>query len=173
MKTLALLGAGFFLVLLQTVGVPALAETAGVFDLLLPWVIHLALFRPLREGLPLVLGFGLLLDHLSGAPLGVFVTVYGWGFLGIRLFRRVLHAESPWVITALLLGAVLFENLLFLWVMELAGESRPLARDFLREVGAQLGWALLAGPLLAALMVGLERGRAGRRGRRLAAGGLP
>lgn len=172
MNTLALLGAGLFLVLLQTVGMPALAASAGGFDLLLPWVIHLALFRSLRQGLPLVLGFGLLLDHLSGAPLGVFLTVYGWGFLGIRLFRRVLHAESPWVITVLLLGAVLFENLLFLGVMELAGESRPLARHFLREVGGQLGWALLAGPLLAALMVGLERGRPGRRARRLTAGGL-
>ncbi|MEJ5359841.1 MAG: hypothetical protein WHT06_14365 [Desulfobacterales bacterium] len=173
MKTTAIAACGLLLVLLQTVVVPALGRAGGFYDLLLPWVIHLGLFRPLRQGLPGVLFVGLLLDHLSGAPFGVFLTVYLWSFLGVRLLRRVLRAETPGVAAVLLPGAVLFENLFFLLVMELAGEARPLARDFLREAGAQLGWALLTGLPLAALMVGLERGFSGRRRRGPAAEGVP
>lgn len=173
MKTLAIVAFGLLLVLLQTVVVPAVGWAGGFYDLLLPWVIHLALFCRLRQGLPAVLFIGLLLDHLSGAPFGVFLTVYLWGFLGVRLVRRVLRAETPGVIAVLLLAAVLFENLFFLLVMELAGEARPLARDFLRETGAQLGWAILTGLPLAVLMVGLERGFSGRRRRRPAAEGAP
>ncbi len=173
MKTLTTLAAGGLLVLLQTVVVPALGGAGGFYDLLLLWVIHLALFCTLRLGLPAVLFIGLSLDHLSGAPFGVFVTVYLWGFLGVRLLRRVLHAGTPEVIAGLLLAAVVFENLFFLLAMELAGEARPLAKDFLRETGVQLGWALLTGLPLAALMVGLEKGFPARRRRRAALAGSP
>jgi hypothetical protein len=63
-----------FLVILQTAVLPHLPLLNSFYDLLIPFIIYLALYRPLREGLLLVILLGFIMDNISGispeVPLG-------------------------------------------------------------------------------------------------------
>ena len=56
------------LVLIKTTLIPAFSMFDKFYDLLIPIIIYLSLFRPLREGIPIVLFFGIIMDSLCAGP---------------------------------------------------------------------------------------------------------
>ena len=52
------------LVIVKTTLIPALPMFNKFYDLLIPIIIYLSLFRPLREGIPIILFFGVIMDSL-------------------------------------------------------------------------------------------------------------
>jgi rod shape-determining protein MreD len=145
-------GIGLGLIILQTSVLPHLPFIGYFFDLLLPLVIFLAAFRPLNESLTFTLFLGLLADNLSGGPFGLYLTVYVWLFIGVRMAATVVRAENPFLLVLIILIGVVLQNLTFYGVLAVFGPGPPLAGAALRVVSEQIGWVLLTGPVLAALM---------------------
>jgi rod shape-determining protein MreD len=143
------LAGGLLLVICQTTLLPLLPVTRHFFDLLLPLVIYLAVFRPLHEALPFTLFLGILVDNLSGGPFGLYVTSYVWLLIGARLAAMVVRAENPIMLVLLLIAAVAAQNGLFLAVLGSAGSGNLWGGFALRVMTEQIGWVLLIGPFLA------------------------
>lgn len=140
---------GLCMVIAQTTLIPRLAFASHFFDLMLPLVIYLAVFRPLPEALPFMLFLGVLMDHVSCGPFGLYLTSYVWVFIGTRAAAKVVRAESPILIVLTLISAVAAQNALFLATLGVAGQGVLPAGWALRVVTEQIGWVLLIGPFLA------------------------
>jgi rod shape-determining protein MreD len=141
---------------LQTALIPRLAFVGHFFDLLLPWVIYLAAFRPAHEALPFVVFMGALMDNLSGGPFGLYLTCYVWLFLAVRLAATVVRAENVVVLVLTIIAAVAFQNVLFFIALGFSGMGEHTTGELIRVVSEQVGWVLLTGPLIA---LGMRRAK--------------
>lgn len=137
------------LVIGQTTLLPRLGFAGHFFDLLLPWVIYLAAFRPVHETLFFVLFMGALMDNLSGGPFGLYLISYVWLFIAVRLAAAVVRAENPMVLALIILAAVAFQNALFVATLGISGAGVLSSSDVMRVVSEQVGWVLLIGPIVA------------------------
>lgn len=137
------------LITCQTALIPRLGFVGHFFDLLLPWVIYLAAFRPVHETLPFLVFIGVLMDSLSGGPFGLYLTSYVWLFIAVRQAAAVVRTENPMVLVLILIGAVASQNGLFLLALEMSGTGMHSTGDRIRAVSEQIGWVLLTGPLVA------------------------
>ncbi len=106
---------GIFFVVIQSACLPQLSPSCRFFDMLLPLVIYLSVFRSVVESLSLVVLFGLVMDALSGCPFGLYIITYIWLFLGVRGSMRFLDAGSYFLFPLILMLGMVFENLLFLF----------------------------------------------------------
>jgi rod shape-determining protein MreD len=149
MKYCAYIACGLFLVICQTTLIPRLAFVGYFFDLLLPLVIYLAAFRPRHEALPFTVFLGVLMDHLSGGPFGLYLTSYVWLFIAARAASTVVRAENPIMIVLILLCAVAAQNGLFFAVLETSEQGGLTAGLAARVMAEQIGWVLLVGPFIA------------------------
>jgi rod shape-determining protein MreD len=144
------------LVICQTTLLPRLGFAGHFFDLLLPWVIYLAAFRPVHETLLFVLFIGALMDNLSGGPFGLYLISYVWLFIAVRLAAAVVRAENPMVLVLIIIAAVAFQNALFVVTLGISDAGMLFSGDVIRVVSEQVGWVLLIGPILA---LGMRRTR--------------
>jgi rod shape-determining protein MreD len=138
------------LVICQTTLLPRLGFAGHFFDLLLPWVIYLAAFRPVHETLFFVLFIGALVDNLSGGPFGLYLISYIWLFIGVRLAAAVVRVENPMVLVVIIAAAVAFQNAFFAATIGISGAGAPSAAEVIRVISEQVGWVLLIGPILVA-----------------------
>jgi len=145
------------LVICQTTLLPRLGFAGHFFDLLLPWVIYLAAFRPAQETLFFVLFMGALMDNLSGGPFGLYLICYVWLFIAVRLAASVVRAENPMVMALIIVTAVAFQNALFIMTLGISGAGVQSSSDVIRVVSEQVGWVMLLGPILALGMRGARR----------------
>ena len=106
--------AGIVLILFQTTICPCLPFYFFCYDLLLPLVIFVGIYRSPREGALGVLVLGFLMDQLSGAPFGLYTTTYLWLFLAVSLVRRFVHAKNIFFLVMISAAGVLLENALML-----------------------------------------------------------
>ena len=85
---------GLILIIFQTAVRPQIGFVAGIYDVLIAYILFLGLFRPLKEALVVVLVFGFVMDSLSGGPFGLFLTAYFWVVLLTRQITRFLHPDN-------------------------------------------------------------------------------
>jgi len=123
MNILLSLALGLLFMVLQAGWLHPLLTPLG-FDLLLPLLIYLIIFRPLWESFLLSAVFGLVQGGLSGAPLGLYAIVYLWLLMGVRGGMRLLDAGSYFVFPLFLALGMLTENVLFA-----VSASSPLPRN--------------------------------------------
>lgn len=137
-----------FLVIVQTTVLPNIPFTGQFYDLLIPLLIYLTLFRPPHESLPFVFFLGLLMDNLSGTPFGLYLTTYLWIYIGVKLVASYLRVGNRILMALIVCGGVLVQNVLIIgsaWVMD---SARMLPADALTIVVSQLLWALVTGPVI-------------------------
>ena len=138
-----------FLVILQTAVLPVLPLLDRFYDLMIPFVVYLGLSRPIRESLPFVLFLGLIMDNLSGSPVGLYLTTYVWLFVGVKGITKLLQVGNRLVVIMLIIAAgVLVENLIFLGTLTVSGPDQQLAGNAAKIVTVQVLWAIWTGPLL-------------------------
>ncbi|MBT8340689.1 MAG: rod shape-determining protein MreD [Desulfatitalea sp.] len=136
------------LVLIRTTLIPAIPLFEKFYDLLIPIIIYLGFFRRKREGIPIVIFFGLIMDSLCGGPMGLYLLTYIWLYTAIRWLTRVLHAGSlPLLALAVALG-VTFEISILLGYMAFIAAGASIPVDAGKTVFLQIVWALLTGPLI-------------------------
>jgi rod shape-determining protein MreD len=133
-----------FLVIIQTTLIPLLPFVRHFFDLSIPFIVYLSLFRNTWEGLPVILCLGLVMDSVSGTPLGLYLTAYGWFFFMVRWMTYLLHVRGRLFMPFVVLLGVVFENLIFVFTVIVSGEGTHLSLLFYRFI-PQFIWAVLLG----------------------------
>jgi rod shape-determining protein MreD len=142
------IGGSLFLVILQTTVMPYLPLLDNFYDLLIPFIIYLSLSRPVSESLPFVLFLGFIMDNLSGGPFGLYLTTYFWLYVGVKGITTFIQVGNRLVIISLIVaGGVLFENLILLGAFALAGSRQQFAGDVIKIVAVQTLWAIFTGAL--------------------------
>jgi rod shape-determining protein MreD len=137
-----------FLVILQTTVMPYLPLLDKFYDLLIPFIIYLSLSRPVRESLPFVLFLGFIMDNLSGGPFGLYLTTYFWLYVGVKGVMTFIQVGNRlFIITLIVVGGVLFENLVLLAAFAMLGTRQQFAGDALGIIAVQLCWAATTGSL--------------------------
>lgn len=137
------------MIIVQTTVMPGLPVFRHFYDLLLPFVLYLGLYRFVREGLLTVLVLGFVMDNLSGAPFGVYLTAYFWIFMIVNWGATYLHVDNRILLLIVSAAGVLIENLIFLGTMTVPGQEfqLPAGVIFDRLVN-QTVWVLFTGPVL-------------------------
>lgn len=147
MKYGIFIGTCLFLIILQTALLSYFSIFAGMYDLLIPFVIFICIYLPLRESLPFVLILGLIMDNLSGSPFGLYLTFYFWLAVGVRWIITFLRVGNKFLLALVVLLAVLIENLLIIGTFALSGSGRPLLADVFKSTSRQFFWAMATAPL--------------------------
>lgn len=152
------------LIFLQTTILPGDRSLSWVYDLLAPLVISIGISRPLREGVPLVIIVGVLMDALSGGPVGIYLTVYIWLFIGVRYLKQFLHMRNILLLSLVVIVAVVFENLVLVGIVTMQTSFSRVLPVALNIAMVQTLWALFTGPIfLVLLYLGQRRIAAWRR----------
>lgn len=148
MNFLFYMGLSLILVILKTTLMPYFSMFDQFYDILIPFVFFLGLYRPVRESIPFILLLGFTLDSLSGGPFGIFMTTYFWLLVLTRWVVTFLHAGNKglWLI-AVAIG-VLIENFIVIATILWLGETSDLPAGWGGRLVAQLLWALGTGPFL-------------------------
>lgn len=111
------------LIIVQTSVFPLLAPTIAFYDLMLLFVIYLATYKEVKEGLPVVIAVSLVMDSLSGAPAGLYITAYLWIYFGVRQLGGFLDSGSFVLLPVAVAGGVFLENVFYVLPF-FAGETK-------------------------------------------------
>lgn len=143
---------GLTVAVFQTTVVPQLPLMSSCYDLMLPYIIYQAVFRPARESVVLVVGAGAGMGLLSGGPVGLFIIVYLWVMVGVWWGVRFFHMGNYFLAPFVVALAVLLENAFFaLYVtIRTSGTGLPITTE--QILLGQLGWALISAPLFIMLL---------------------
>jgi len=143
-------------IVIQTTLFPLVASLSGFYDLLIPFVVYLGLFRPLKEGLPVVFCLGIAMDTLSGGAFGIYSTTYLWLYGVIAWMIGFLHFKNTLRLPFIVVVGVLLENLVFLGTVKLGNPDATLPLGLGRMATVQLLWAVFTGPPLLLLIRGIH-----------------
>lgn len=136
------------LVVVKTTLIPSLPLLDKFYDLLIPIVVYLGFFRSAKEGVPLVLFFGFIMDSLCGGPVGLYVVTYAWLYAGIFFLARFLRAGN-WLLVAVAVACgVVFETLVLLLYMVFLAPNASLPVDVVETIVLQIVWAFITGPMI-------------------------
>ena len=142
------IGVGLSLLLIQTVILPTLFHITNGYDLILIIVLYMGFHRSLPESIPVILIMGLLMDCLSGGPFGIYLTVYGWLFVGVRTTLQFLHADSWIVLPVAVLAGVILENLAVFLAMSFGNSELMFSYESVKIISSQMIWAVFTGPII-------------------------
>ena len=108
---------GLVVVVLQTTLSMHFAILGGMYDLFLLFLVYLGFYRSAREGFPFVFLFGLCMDALSGGPFGLYLTSYFWLYISLLGLTLVMRVSNNMILPLVVVGCVLFQNIIFLGTM--------------------------------------------------------
>jgi len=123
---------------------PCFLFVTRFYDLLIPFVLYLGIFRPAGESLVVVFFLGFIMDNLSAGPFGLFTTIYFWLFVGTKWLIKFLHAGNYVLLPFIAALGVLEGNIIFFGTLVLLTDSRFPA-DAVKTVAEQVLWALCSG----------------------------
>ncbi len=129
------------LVIFQTTIIPHISLFNNFYDLLIPFIIYLGLFRPAREGILFILVPGFLMDNLSGGPFGLYLTTYFWLFIVVKIVIKYLHACNNILLLFIVAAGVLMENIIFIASVSMFGTDSQFLPITIRTVIFQILWA--------------------------------
>ena len=135
------------IVVFQTAFTPKALQAIGVYDLVIPLVVYISLFRPLREGALLVGLIGLTMEGLSGGPFGIYVTTYYWSFVILKWLIGYFNVQSTFLIPFIVAACVVLENLVVILMVFLGGGSTQAVMGNIRHLSMQVLWAIPTGPV--------------------------
>jgi cell shape-determining protein MreD len=136
-----------FLVVFETTVMADLPILEGFFDLLVTFVVYLGLYRPVKESIPVIVCLGFVMDSLSAAPFGLYLTGYVWIFVGIKWLMRYLQVRTSALVLFVVPLAVAIQTILSLAAIGLQPHGSIETQPVMNQVGGHLLWALLTGPL--------------------------
>jgi len=145
------LGLGLVLIVTQTTILPYFKVFDSIYDLLCPLVIYIGLFQPVRQAIPVILLYGFLMDSLSGAPPGFYLTTYIWLFIYAVALFRLMHLSNKLLWPLIVALGVVVENCLNLGVIAILTPSWQFSFTIVWQIVWQIVWAIAATPLLFAL----------------------
>jgi cell shape-determining protein MreD len=151
------IGTCLFLIIVQTTLLVYFNIFAGMYDLLIPFVIFLSICLPLRESLPFILILGLIMDNISGSPFGLYLTFYFWLLVGVGWVLTFLRASNKLFLSMVVVVAVLIQNGLIIGTFGFAGPGWQIPAAGLKNVTVQFFWALTTGPLFLFCLLAISK----------------
>ena len=129
------------LVIFQTTIIPHISLFKNFYDILIPFIIYLGLFRPARESIFFILVPGLLMDNLSGGPFGLYLTTYFWLFIVVKSVIKYLDACNNILLLFIVAAGVLMENIIFIANISMSDPDSQFLAISVRTVIFQILWA--------------------------------
>ena len=164
MRYIVYLILGLLLMGLHTAILSDFPEILSFYDILIPFVVYLSLFRSLSAGLLVVVVIGYFMDMVSGSPNGIYMAVFMIIFLMFRNITAYFHAQETLLFTICTAVGVFVENLIFCLLLLLGQADLQILINALQLLIVQLIWVLLTAPLIyrvfAALFVWVDHIRA-------------
>lgn len=105
------------LLVLQTTLLPDVALFNHCFDLLIINVLYLSLFTSNLFVVFYVMGLGWIMDSISGAPFGFYVSSYVWIYALVQILRHVVHAGNFIFIPLMSVAAVCMEHGFLMFIL--------------------------------------------------------
>ena len=139
---------GLLFIILQTVIFPGLPVLDTLFDLFVPMVVYLGLYRTIQESIPALLVYGLAMDSLSGTPFGVYLACYVWLFVIVFWFKGFLQIHSVTLLALIVFCGVLIENTVLVLTMEATSRQWHLFPKIMQQLLLQLVTATVFGPFV-------------------------
>ncbi len=139
------------LVIFQTAVKPQVPILAGLYDLLTAYVIYLGLFHRVREIFPIILISGVIMDTISGGPMGLFLTTYLWVFLLTRWTTRLIHGDNLVLRIFIVSVGVVIQTGVYIGTTLLLGRATLFPAPTLDVAVIQTLWALATGAILVTL----------------------
>ena len=138
----------FLLICIQTTLMPVFPRVFAQYDLLIPFVVYLTLFRSNAGILPVILISGCLMDLLSGGYVGVYIVTYLLILICFRTTTVYFHFRNSVLFQIVVIFSVLMENFFFgiaILVQTVSFNFSLYAASILVK---QLIWAIISGPLV-------------------------
>jgi hypothetical protein len=136
------------LVLIKTTLIPEFPFFEKFYDLLIPIIIYLGFFRTKREGIPIILFFGYIMDSLCGGPMGLYLIIDAWLYVVARWTAQFLHTGSFILLSVAVALGVAFEITILLGYMVYLAPDAIVPVDARETIVLQILWALFTGPLI-------------------------
>ena len=152
MTYLFYLGLSLGLITVQTTMVYWLPAFSHFYDLLIPFVLYLGLYRSMRESVPVLFFLGFIMDNLSGTPFGLYTTAYFWIFVIVNGGIKFLHVGNQILLLIVIVSGVLIENSIIVGTIILLGRNPYFPTQDFRSIIFQVLWALFTGPLILLLI---------------------
>jgi len=135
------------LICIQTTLMPVFPRVFAQYDLLIPFVVYLTLFRSSIGILPVILISGCLMDLLSGGFVGVYIVTYLLILICFRTTTVYFHFQNAVLFQIVVIFSVLMENVLFGIVISFQTLSFNLSLYSASVLLKQLIWAMISSPL--------------------------
>ncbi|SRR6056297_1409733 len=136
------------LIVLQSTALRFFLPACLTYDLLIPFVVYLGLFCPLAKALFLLIFCALLMDSVTGGPLGLYLVGYLWIFMGLRLMINVFQADSLVLMIVAVMVGVLLEQGIIWGAVALADNGSTFGMAAAGNVVYRMMTAGLTGPFL-------------------------
>ena len=136
------------IVIFQTSIMPFFPVLKYVYDLMVPLVIYLGIFRAAREGLCVIVFLGGVMDTISGAPFGMFFTCYLWLFILVKWIQAFLNVGSTMILPFVVALGILVENLIFLGMGSILHSHTMISARSLHILFVHMLWAICTGPMV-------------------------
>ena len=143
-------GSVFFFVLLislQTTIFSSLPCTLSLYDILIPAVVYLTLFRPYKTGFPAIIIAGVVMDILSEAPPGFYFITYTIIFLVFQKSKKYFHVLNMALFQIVTVIGILIEYFIFSLLTSIQAMRLDMALHSLQTVLIQVAWAVVTVPL--------------------------
>lgn len=148
---------GLGLVVFQTTIKPhSFILFSGFYDLLIPFVIHVGIFRSVQEGIPVIFAFGLIMDSFTGGIFGLYTSVYFWLLVCVKWTMQIFHIKNTFVLLFIVAFGVLLENLILLTAGAAFQARSFLPPEAVRPLIIQLLWAVGTGSIFLLIFKGLQ-----------------
>ena len=138
---------GLCMIILQSAIMPYIPLFDHFYDLLMPFVVYVGLFRTVHESMAVIILFGFVMDSLTGGPFGLYITSYFWTFITARWIIKLFHARHTLILLFVVAAGVLMQNLIFIGSLAIVTRGYRFSESAFKIVSIQILWAMLTGPL--------------------------
>ncbi len=142
------IGIGFLLIILQTCFAPFTALPGDMYDLQIPLMLYLVLFRPIREMIFVAVVVGAAMDSMSSGPFGIYSMTYLLVSISGIWIVRFLQSGNRYLLPVFVTYGVVVENLVLWGVRFLPGSVVRLPADAMISLVEQALWSLVTGGFL-------------------------
>ncbi len=136
------------LISIQTTFLPAFPRFFAQYDLLIPFVAYLTLFRSSIGMLPVILISGCMMDLLSGGPFGIYTSTYILILICFRNATIYFHFKKTILFQIVIIFSVLMENLISGIVISLHDFSLEFSLYAAGILVTQFIWVFISSPLI-------------------------
>jgi hypothetical protein len=136
------------IITLKTAVFPHITFLEHCYDLFIPFILYLAFARPVVEGILVTLVIAFFMDSLTGAPFGIFISVYFWFFLGTKWGMRYFHSGTTALLPFVIGAGVLLENLTLVFISAINKTEPVFPPGAAGLIVWQVLWATVTGPII-------------------------